>query len=43
VNGYTGPGVWRKIGRAWLVITGGNGTQQQIALSDDLTVTTTAT
>jgi hypothetical protein len=43
VNGYTGPGLWRKVGRSWLVITGGNGTHQELALSDALSVTTAAT
>jgi hypothetical protein len=42
-NGYTGPGVWRRVGRVWLIVTGGSSTQQELSLSDRLTVATTPT
>ena len=38
-NGYSGPGVWRRVGRAWLVVTGGRGRAQQVALGERLTAT----
>ena len=39
-NGYTGPGIWQRHGRDWLVVTGGRNAQQELTLTQHLTANT---